>query len=158
MPVVSLVQEVGEIPDNEDDSTVSREDEIILDADRLKYDRALAVQRLLRDPDAVYGSLKYHLAWNVAMRQPVFEHADDMFDEINAGLSVCSKFAGGFVGLLWLAPDHIHIYVESDGEKSVDAIAKHIKRTSTEIPHRMTAEVEGKSGIWDKAYFAETLG
>lgn len=91
------------------------------------------------------------------MRRPLFEHPNNMLAEINVGLSVCNKFVGGFVGLLWLAPDHIHIYVESDVDKSVDTISKHVKRTLNESLLGMTVEMKGKGEIWDRAYFAETI-
>jgi hypothetical protein len=40
----------------------------------------------------------------------------NMFSFINEIFSKCNELAGGFIRLLWLAPDHLHLYVESDGE------------------------------------------
>ena len=69
---------------------------------------------------------------------------------------------GGFSYLLWLAPDHIHLYVESDGNVSPDNMAKELKRLS-EAPilerlpdHKPSSDA--KTGLWDEAYFVETIG
>ena len=65
-------------------------------------------------------------------------------------------------GVRMLAPDHVHIYVESDGEKSVETIIQEIKEFSEnaiverfpDAGERVAAGIE----IWDEAYFAETMG
>ena len=74
----------------------------------------------------------------------------------------CSKAVGGFTNLLWLAPDHIHLYVESDGEVSPDDIAQKLKRLSEasileRFPDLITSP-EVETGLWDEAYFVETIG
>jgi len=46
--------------------------EKLLDSDRLKYKRALALQKLARNPDDVMLEIKFHFAWNVIGRRPVF--------------------------------------------------------------------------------------
>jgi REP element-mobilizing transposase RayT len=69
---------------------------------------------------------------------------------------------GSFVSLLWLAPDHVHVYLESDGEEPVETIAQEIKRISESSIHERATEmvlneVSGND-LWDEAYFAETIG
>jgi REP element-mobilizing transposase RayT len=130
--------------------------EALLNSDKFKYQRALSVQRLEQDPDAVYVELKYHLVWNVISRKQVFVNPSDAVNILNDALPICNKFVGGFVSLLWLAPDHIHLYIKSDGEKSVDAIIRYLKRASTKALHKTKGNLNG--GIWDKAFFVETLG
>lgn len=34
------------------------------------------------------------------------------------------------MNLLWIAPDHVHLYVETDGERSVEWIVKEVKQIS----------------------------
>ena len=69
---------------------------------------------------------------------------------------------GGLAALMWLATDHVHIYVETDGEKPLEAIAKKLKVASSKAIIKMvpgTKEKPGKGGeLWDKAYFLETIG
>ena len=64
--------------------------------------------------------------------------------------------------LLWLAPDHLHVYIESDGGKSIGAIIRKIKSFLTKEILANFQEIikifDQKGDLWDKAYFAETLG
>ncbi|MFC1895403.1 transposase [Thermodesulfobacteriota bacterium] len=66
------------------------------------------------------------------------------------------------MNLLWLAQDHLHIYVESDGEQSVEAMVRGVKRFSRETILTKLAGIAENVGagndIWDEAYFAETIG
>jgi REP element-mobilizing transposase RayT len=49
--------------------------------------------------------------------------------------------------LLFLAQDHVHLYVESDGELSVVEEFSSIKD-----------KLGGDTELWDEAYFVETIG
>jgi REP element-mobilizing transposase RayT len=133
----------------------------LFDSDKIKYERALAVQKLSRDPDGVYIQLKYHLAWNVKHRMPIFSPTNRFIDHVHGIFLQCSELAGGFVALLYLAPDHIHLYVESDGELSIDEIVQKIKRFSNNSIVEKFPSVRDKLGgeteVWDEAYFVETV-
>ena len=161
-PLLSLIKG-GRVPSGGQQNKGSPDSlEVLLNSDRLKYQRALAVQKLQRDPNTVYMELKYHLAWNVASRKSIFADSPDAFDAVNNEFFTCDSQVGGFARLLWLAPDHIHVYVESDGEKSVEAIVRYLKRISSkavrEVSTKPTKLLSGALQIWDKAYFSETLG
>ncbi len=131
------------------------------DSDKSKYERALALQKLRYDPDTVIINLKYHFVWNVIYRFPVFDQSIDVFKFIHSSLQECNESIGGFVNLLWLAPDHVHLYVESDGEKSVEEMIQEIKQRSRKAILSKFAEIKNKlSGtdkIWDETYFTETI-
>ena len=81
---------------------------------------------------------------------------------VNDAFFGSSSSVGSFVSLLWLAPDHVHVYLESDGEKPVEIIAQEIKRLSESsilgrASEMMLNAVVGND-LWDKAYFAESIG
>ena len=132
------------------------------ESDRFKYQRALAVQKIKNDPDAVYIDIRYHLAWNVVHRRSSFPDPQNAFKMVNDAFFGISSSVGSFVSLLWLAPDHVHVYLESDGEKSVENIAQEIKRLSESSilgrASEMVLNAVAGDDLWDKAYFAETLG
>lgn len=134
----------------------------LLDSDKIKYQRALALQRLGRDPDDVFIDFKYHFAWNVIYRKQVFIRPAKIFDFVSDTFSKCSEIVGGFVDLLWLAPDHLHLYVESDGSNSVETIAQEMKRVSAAFIIAefgdLNAGLDAQKELWDKAYFVETIG
>ena len=136
--------------------------EKLLDSDKVKYQRALALQKLARNPDDVMLEIKYHFAWNVVGRRPAFAEPTPKIDFIIDNIMTCSEAVGGFSRLLWLAPDHIHLYVESDGEISPDDIAQKLKRLSEssilERSPELIAFSEEERRLWDEAYFVETIG
>jgi len=134
----------------------------LLQSDKIKYERALALQKLVRDPDGVFLELKYHFAWNVLHRRPVFQQPHSIFDLIYDSVSRCSDLVREFVNLMWIAPDHLHLYVESDGELSVETMVQGIKEsTQSTIFSGLTDigdNLESDSSIWDGTYFSETIG
>jgi len=131
-------------------------------SDKIKYERALALQKLACDPDGVYVQLKYHFAWNVSLRKSVYSPANNFFDFVSDTFLRCSELAGGFVNLLYLAPDHIHLYVVSNGELSIEEIVHRIKQFSNDAILKKFPLIRDKlsenTEIWDEAYFTETIG
>jgi len=133
----------------------------LLSSDKIKYERALALQKLGRDPEGIYVQLKYHLAWNVRHRMPVFNPINDFISFAHDTFLVCSEKVNGFVDLLYLAPDHMHLYIESDGEHSVEEMVHRIKRFSNNAILEKYSFLREKfikdAEIWDEAYFVETV-
>ncbi len=165
-PMLKLVgPSKNKVPRFDDNSTREIKKKFFLErlnSDKIKYERALALQKLGRDPDGVYMQLKYHFAWNVSFRRAVFSPANNFFDFVSDTFLRCSELAGGFVDLLYLAPDHIHLYVESVGELSIEEIVHRIKQFSNDAILKKFPLIRDKLGgnteIWDEAYFTETIG
>ena len=165
-PALKLVgssdKEIPSSPNGVKDNSPQNGFQKLLDSDKIKYQRALALQRLGRDPDSVFVDLKYHFAWNVIYRKPVFARPANIFDFVSDTFLSCSEMVGGFVSLLWLAPDHLHLYVESDGRNSVETIAQEMKRVSAAAILAkfgdLKASLHAQKDLWDKAYFVETIG
>ena len=130
-------------------------------SDKIKYERALALQKLSRDPEGVYVQLKYHLSWNVTSRIAAFNPTGNFIDSIHDIFFDCSHKIGGFVHLLYLAADHVHIFVESDGELSVEEMVHRIKgftkNTILEEISLLREKFRWNIEIWDDAYFVETV-
>lgn len=134
----------------------------IMASDKFKYQKALALQKFNREPDEFFVELKYHLAWNVSHRKPIFASEKEYLIFILETLRGCGDLVGGAVRLLGLAPDHLHLYIESDGEKSIDSIIRRLKlfltKTSLAQFPMIRKGLDKGSTLWDKAYFLETLG
>ncbi len=133
-----------------------------LKSDKIKYRKALALQKLEQDPDEIFVNLKYHLLWNTAHRKPVFKPTQKYFEDIFDLFLGFGELVGGLAALMWLAPDHIHIYVETNGERSFEAVVKKLKVASSKAIIQMVPDFKGEpgkgKGLWDKAYFLETIG
>ena len=160
--VKSSIQDNIKLPNASIDSFSKGSLQKILESDRIKYQRALAVQRLGNDPDAIFMDIKYHFTWNVIHRRPFFSNPIEAFKLVSEVFLDCSEVVGSFINLLWLAPDHLHIYVESDGEKSIDTLIQEIKNISeSSIAAKaldLISSLDENFDLWDKAYFAETIG
>ena len=134
----------------------------LFNSDKIKYERALALQWLKSDPDGIFLQLKYHFCWNVSGRRSVFSPANDFIDFVNDVFLRCSERIEGFVELLYMAPDHVHLYLESDGELSVEEMVQKIKQFSNNAILEEFPLVREKLGdnieIWNQAYFTETVG
>jgi hypothetical protein len=63
------------------------------------------------DPDAVFVNIRYHLAWNVVHRRSSFPEPQNAFEVVNDAFFDSGSAVGSFVSLLWLAPDHVHVYL-----------------------------------------------
>ena len=134
----------------------------LLRSDKIKYQRALFLQKLLQEPDGEYFELQYHFAWNVIERRPVFRSGKDYFDFVYDTFSECSELVGGYATLCWLSPDHVHVYVESDVMHSAEGIVQEMKQYSGKAIlsefNNIKAMLEPGQEIWDEAYFVETIG
>jgi len=131
-------------------------------SETFKYEKALAIQKLNRDPDFVSLNIKFHFAWNVVQRRPLFSPENKYFEFLYDTILLCSDLTGGFSSLIRLAPDHIHVYVESDGEQSPETLLKRMKKFSgKEIMEEffdLRDEIGPEMDLWDEAYFVETVG
>jgi len=161
-PVAPSVIGIETLPDGQKDEARTDNFQVLLNSDRFKYQRAFAVQRLQRNPDTIFTDLKYHLVWNVTVRKPLFTHPADDINIIQDAFSTCGGLVGDVVSVLWLAPDHMHVYVESDGENSIDTIVRKLKRVSETALNKNHSKQESfhkaDRVIWDNVYFVETIG
>jgi len=128
--------------------------------DKTRYHIALHLQKLGRDSDQVFADLKYHVIWNVFQREKVFPESPDLMESILAIFKNSTKNADTVVLPIWIAADHVHIYVETSGKISIDAITRKIKKATEKKLTRLLLDMDGrksKTSLWDDAYFAETV-
>jgi REP element-mobilizing transposase RayT len=128
---------------------------VIMQSDKSKYKNALALQKLKRNPDSVIIDLQYHLALTVVNRKPLFKLEKDI-EKGWERFRQCTEETGGFFRLIQIAPDHVHILLESDGEKPIDTVIKHLKKHVNNAMKDIFNEIRGR--IWSDAYFVETVG
>jgi hypothetical protein len=74
-----------------------------LKSDKIKYQKALALQKLAQDPDEIIVNLKYHLLWNTAHRRPVFTPPKMYFENLFDLFLGFGELVGGMAALMWLA-------------------------------------------------------
>jgi REP element-mobilizing transposase RayT len=123
-----------------------------------KWFQAYAVQQLSFNPDLVDFTIRYHVALSTRQRTDVFsrEHGEQMADLVRqAALS----FEQTTAHVLWLASDHLHLYIDATPDYALDeivhAIREHLEHA---MPHLLPALKPSTQPVWERAYFAEGIG
>ena len=113
---------------------------------------------LKRTSHAVYDT-KYHLVWSPKYRKWILrgdirERVHQLFHEIAENHDI-------EIDTLEIAEDHVHLFVESTPDLSPEKIQGQIKQYSNSAILEKFPSVRDKidrdSGIWDEAYFVETV-
>ena len=158
-PMLNLVppkrKQVPDLADND-----KKQNELFL-SDKTKYQIALYLQKLDRDPDFIFADLKYHISWNVSQREKAFPESPDLMESISVIFKNSIKQADTLVLPLWIAFDHVHVYVETSGKISIDIMTRKIKKaTEQKLIHCLKGmgNRNSKAALWDDAYFVETIG
>ena len=134
----------------------------LMNSDKIQYQKALALQQLEKDPDAIIVDLRFHYAWNVKGRRCLFTKSEAYFEQIYDAFSKASIPSVLRAQLLWLAPDHVHVYCKADGDRSAEDILIDLKsylerELVRQLPDLATPGSAIES-LWDEGYFAETIG
>ncbi len=123
-----------------------------------KWFRAYAVQQLSHHPDLIDFTIRYHVVLSTRQRVNVFarEHGEPMADLVRqAALS----FEQTTVYVVWLASDHMHLYIDATPDYAldeiVDTIREHLEHA---IMHLLPALKPSNQPLWEQAYFAEGIG
>jgi REP element-mobilizing transposase RayT len=123
-----------------------------------KWFRAYAVQQLSLSPDLVDFTIRYHVVLSTRQRTNIFasEHSEPMADLVQqAALS----FEQTTAHVLWLASDHLHLYIDATPDYSLDeivhAIREHLEHAMT---HLLPVLQPSHQPVWERAYFAESIG
>ena|GEM_PF-3084371 len=86
--------------------------------------------------------------------------APDLKEPISAIFKNSIKQSDTIVLPLWIASDHVHVYVEISGKISLDKIARKIKKATERklICLKGMDRMHSKAPLWDDTYFVETIG
>ena len=123
-----------------------------------KWFRAYAVQQLSLNPDLIDFTIRYHVVLSTRQRGNVFsrEHGEPMADLVRqAALS----FEQTTAHVLWLASDHLHLYIDATPDYALDEIVHAIREyLEHAMAHLIPALQHSNQPVWERAYFAEGIG
>src|SRR3989441_10261567 len=114
--------------DSEDSVTMSSKD---------KWFRAYAVQQLSFNPDLIDFTIRYHVVLSTRQRTNVFasEHREPMADLVR---QAAVPFEQTTAHVLWLASDHLHLYIDATPDYALDeivhAIMDDLERETRQFP------------------------
>jgi REP element-mobilizing transposase RayT len=123
-----------------------------------KWFRAYAVQQLSLHPDLIDFTIRYHVVLSTRQRVNVFasEHREPMADLVR---QAAFPFQQTTVHVLWLASDHMHLYIDASPEYALDelvhTIREHLEHAMT---HLFPALKHSNQPFWEPAYWAEGIG
>jgi REP element-mobilizing transposase RayT len=123
-----------------------------------KWFRAYAVQQLSRNPDLISFTIRYHVVLSTRQRTNVFasEHGEPMADLVR---QAAVPFEQTTAHVLWLASDHMHLYIDATPDYALDeivhAIREHLEHAMT---HLLPALPHSNQPVWERAYFAAGIG
>jgi REP element-mobilizing transposase RayT len=123
-----------------------------------KWFRAYAVQQLSLHPDLIVFTIRYHVVLSTRQRGNVFasEYSQQIADLVR---QAAVPFEQTTAHLLWLASDHLHLYLDASPEYALDDIVHAIM---DDLEHEMVnlfpALPHSNQPVWERAYFAESVG
>src|SRR5262249_41707202 len=88
--------------------------------------RAYAVQQLSHNPDLIDFTIRYHVVFSTRQRTNVFsrEHGEPMADLVR---QAALPFEQTIAHVLWLASDHLHLYIDATPDYALDEIVHAIR-------------------------------
>ncbi len=106
----------------------------------------------------IQNSKKYHIIWCAHQRKPVFAKSDKYVSFLHDVLMSCGQLMQGKALLLWLAADHLHLYVEFAGDEPISEVVDDLQG----LVHDALAEefkefADSDVMIWHKDFFMEEL-
>ena len=123
-----------------------------------KWFRAYAVQQLSLNPDLIDFTIRYHVVLSTRQRTNVFssEHGEPMADLVR---QAALPFEQTTAHVLWLASDHLHLYIDATPDYALDEIVHAIMDDlEREMAHLFPALPHSNQPVWERAYFAEGIG
>src|SRR5262249_35267313 len=154
LPALSVVrhEEIEASPVEEDsENTVNM-------SPKDQWFRAYAVQQLSFHPDLVVFTIRYHVVFSTRQRSNVFasEHRESIADLVR---QAALPFEQTTAHVVWLAADHLHLYIDASPEYALDEIVHAIlDDLERERGNLFPALPPSNQPVWERAYFAESIG
>jgi REP element-mobilizing transposase RayT len=123
-----------------------------------KWFRAYAVQQLSFNPDLIAFTIRYHVVFSTRQRGNVFAsaHRELMADLVR---QAALPFEYTTAHVLWLASDHLHLYIDASPDYALDEIVHAIREyLEHEVAHLLPAWQPSNQPVWEQGYFAESIG
>jgi REP element-mobilizing transposase RayT len=123
-----------------------------------KWFRAYAVQQLSLSPDLVDFTIRYHVVLSTRQRTSDFasEHRAQIADMVR---QAALPFEQTTAHVVWLASDHLHLYIDATPDYALDEIVHAIREyLEHEMANLFPALPHNNQQCWERAYFAEGIG
>ena len=123
-----------------------------------KWFRTYAVQQLSFHPDLIAFTIRYHVVFSTRQRVNVFasEHRESIADLVR---QAAFPFEQTTAHVLWLASDHLHLYLDATPDYALDEIVHAIREYLEHAMIHLSLTLQhSHQPVWERAYFAEGIG
>ena len=123
-----------------------------------KWFRAYAVQQLSLNPDLIVFTIRYHVVFSTRQRVNIFsrEHRAQIADMVRQAVL---PFEQTTAHVVWLASDHLHLYLDATPDYALDEIVHAIREhLEHEMANLLPELPRSNQPVWERAYFAESIG
>lgn len=125
---------------------------------RKKWTQSYLVQQQKQNPDQIQFKLRYHIVLITHNLSNVL--LDQYYKSFSKILeNTARSFYDTTIDLIWISSDHIHLYLDSSPDFSVDEIYQEVLKESQRVIYMKHPELKPKNGdLWERSYFVETFG
>lgn len=104
---------------------------------------------------------RFHVVWAVKERTPLFTNSRRYLSYLHDAFLTCGTLMTGKTVLLWLAPDHLHFYLEIPDIETVGEIVEDLQGIIQDALIEKFVEVHDiapdNSLLWETSYFIESI-
>ncbi len=103
---------------------------------------------------------KFHVVWLTTDRKPVFLQSSSYIRFFHDALLTCGALINGKVVLIWLASDHLHLYLELSEDDFVMDVVEDIQllvQDALIVEFDQLQSVETGPSLFNKEFFIETI-
>jgi len=113
-----------------------------------------------RPPAGGSATEKYHVVWSVRQRKAIFAASSRYVSFLHDVFLSCGRLMDGKVYLLWLAPDHLHLYLECAEWEHENEIVEDLQGLVHDALMHEFSDLRNeyeKTMIWDRDFFLEKI-
>lgn len=129
-------------------------------SDKEKWFNAYAKQQLQLYPNEINFTLQFHVCLVSYSRKSIFQNPDNYVEKLtNIFNQIAVNLDNTHIEILWLNSDHIHLYVKTTPDYSLEEIVHKILKISEKEIISIYPEIKTEhNSIWESEYFAESIG
>ena len=129
-------------------------------SDKEKWFNAYAKQQLQLYPNDINFTLQFHVCLVSSNRNPIFQNSDNYLEKLtNIFNQIATNLDNTHIEILWLNSDHIHLYINTTPDYSLEEIVHKIIKVSEKEIISIYPEIKTvHNSIWQSGYFAESIG
>ena len=146
------------IRDKTESSIQSRVIADTYDSQKNKWIQSYLVQQQKQNPDQVQFKLRYHIVFITRERSAIL--SDKLFKSFSKIFENTAKsFYDTTIDLMWVSSDHIHLYLDSSPDFSIEEIYQEVLDQSERVIYMKHPELKPENqNLWERSYFVETFG